>query len=421
MLLKNWRIKILVFFLLTVCYSMQGGGFVYAQTATELKAEIERYEQEITRLKKEQEELGQNISSTQSKAKTLQNQINNLNGKVKYLENQIYLTSVNINKTGTEIESLEGNIFDIQKKVNYSRDAIGRLMLSLYKQDKENLLTILLKNANISDFFIKAQAATSINLAIFSEIEKLRDNQESLEGQKHELENKKASLENLKKQQGSEKVALSQTKAETSNLLKATKGKEVEYQKLLTKAEELEREANLEVFRLEEKLRQAIDPNSLPLARPGILNWPVTGRISQAYGCIISAFARRYYPDCNNAKGGFHNGLDVAASHGTPVAAADDGTVIAMGSAPSAYGVWLAVEHTNGLVTAYTHLSVRNVSMGQKVKRGDTVGKMGSTGLSTGSHIHFMVYAPKTFTVKESKISGTLPIGATLNPSDYLD
>ena len=242
-----------------------------------------------------------------------------------------------------------------------------------------------------------------------------------MSGQKDELENKKSNLENLKKQQGNEKTALNQTKTETSSLLKVTKGKEVEYQKLLTRAEELEREANLEIFRLEEKLRQAIDPNSLPLARPGILGWPVTGRISQAYGCIISAFARRYYPDCNNNRGGFHNGLDVAASHGTPIVAAEDGIVIAKGNTPSAYGVWFAVEHANGLVTAYTHLSVRNIAIGQTVKRGDIVGKMGSTGLSTGSHIHFMVYAPKTFTVKESKISGTLPIGATLNPADYLD
>src|SRR3989344_2857270 len=376
---KNWNDKIFIFLLLTVSYLLIASPSS-AQTVTELRTEIERYEQEITRLKEEQEELGQNISSTQNKAKTLQNQINSLNGKVKYLENQIYLTGININKTGAEIETLEGNIFDTQKKINYSRDTVGRLMLTLYKQDRENLLTILLKNVNISDFFVKAQAAASINTAIFGEIEELKDNKEDLEGQKNNLENKKNSLESLKQQQGHEKTALSQTKTETNNLLKVTKGKEVEYQKLLTKAEELEREANLEVFRLEEKLRQAIDPNSLPLARPGILGWPVTGRISQPYGCIISAFARRYYPDCNNAKGGFHNGLDVATSHGTPVTAADDGTVIAMGSAPSAYGVWLAVEHINGLVTAYTHLSVRSVSMGQKVKRGDTVGKMGSTG-----------------------------------------
>lgn len=417
---KSSNKKIVSLILITVGFLLLTG-FVNAQSTTELKAEIERYEQEIAKLKKEQEELGQNISSTQSKAKTLQNQINSLNGKVKYIENQIYLTSININKTGAEIETLEGNIFDVQQKVNYSRDTIGRLMLTLYKQDKENLLTVLLKNANISDFFVKSQAAADINTAIFGEIEELKSNKKSLEDHKNELEQKVDNLESLKQQQSHEKAALSQTKTETSNLLKVTKGKEAEYQKLLTKAEQLEREANLEVFRLEEKLRQAIDPNSLPLARPGILEWPVSGKISQKYGCIETPFARRYYSDCNNGRGGFHNGLDIAASHGTSVVAAEDGTVIAMGNAPSAYGVWFAVEHPNGLVTAYTHLSIRNVTISQSVKRGEVVGKMGSTGLSTGSHIHFMVYAPKTFTTKESKISGTLPIGATLNPANYLN
>lgn len=421
MQLKNWSKKILTLTLLISASYILLATISYAQTVTELQSEINRYEEEITRLKKQQEELGKNISSTQAQAKTLQNQINALNGKVKYLENQIHLTNVNINKTGVEITALEGNIFDIQQKVTYSKDTIGRLMLTLYKQDKENLLTVLLKNANISDFFIKSQAAADINSAIFDEIEELKENKAELEEDKNELSDKKTSLEKLKEQQAHEKSALSQTKAETSNILKATKGKEIEYQKMLTKAEELEREANLEVFRLEEKLRQALDPNSLPLARPGILEWPVKGRISQRYGCIETPFARRYYPDCNNKKGGFHNGLDVAASHGTPVVAADDGKVIAMGNAPSAYGVWFAVEHANGLVTAYTHLSVRGVSMNQNVKRGEVVGKMGSTGLSTGSHIHIIVYAPKTFAVKESKISGTIPIGATLDPANYLE
>ncbi|MEX2032994.1 MAG: peptidoglycan DD-metalloendopeptidase family protein, partial [Candidatus Colwellbacteria bacterium] len=391
-----------------------------AQTEQEIRAEIELREQEIERLRQEQELLGKNIAGTQAQAQTLQNKIKNLNGQIKYMENRINLTAANINKTSIEIGGAENNVATTQEKIDAQKKAVAQILLFLARQDNESLLALLLKYDNISDFLRQEHYANSLNANLVGLIDELRDARSDFEDQKSQLENKKNELERLKQQQGHERTALGGVRTETGNLLKNTKGKEVEYQKLLTEAEEKERQANLEVFRLEDKLRQAIDPNSLPLARPGVLAWPVRGTISQPYGCRHTNFARRYYPDCDNGKGGFHNGLDVAASYGTPLLAAEDGNVIAVGNAPSAYGVWLAVEHPNGLVTAYTHMSVRALNVGQEVKRGDMVGRMGSTGLSTGNHTHFMVYAPKTFTVKESKISGTLPIGATLNPQDYL-
>jgi len=251
-------------------------------------------------------------------------------------------------------------------------------------------------------------------------VDNLQDAEVQLNQNKNTLEGKKNELESLKQQQSAQKYSLSQTTNSKNKLLQMTEKQKIAYEKSLAETEELQRQANLEIFQLEDKLRRALDPNSLPLARSGILGRPVEGRQSQSYGCITTAFARRNYPSCNNKKGGFHNGLDLAASYGTPLHSAEDGRVVAIGSAPNAYGVWAAIEHENGLVTAYTHMSVRSVKVGQEVKRGDIVGNMGSTGLSTGSHIHFMVYAPKTFTTKPSAISGILPIGATLNPADYL-
>ena len=82
--------------------------------------------------------------------------------------------------------------------------------------------------------------------------------------------------------------------------------------------------------------------------------------------------------------------------------------------------MWIAIEHENGLVTMYAHLSLQSVNVGQEVSSGAIIGYMGSTGLSTGSHLHFTVYTSSSFSTKPSKIAGTLPIGATLNPFDYL-
>ena len=99
---------------------------------------------------------------------------------------------------------------------------------------------------------------------------------------------------------------------------------------------------------------------------------------------------------------------------------AKKGIVVASENSPYAYGKWIAIEHDNGLITMYAHLSVKAVSVGQTIDGGEVVGYMGSTGYSTGSHLHFVVYAPQTFTTKPSKLAGILPIGATLNPFNYL-
>ena len=315
---------------------------------------------------------------------------------------------------------MQNNIFDTQEKIDKQKNTIGQLLLFMDRRDKDNLLSIILKNNDLSDYFRQTQSAITVNANLMNLVDDLQNTENQLNQDKDNLEDKKVDLESLKQQQNAQKISLGQVTTGKDQLLKKTKSQEAAYQKLLAETEELQRQANLEIFRLEDQMRRAIDPNSLPLARPGILAWPVEGRQSQSYGCIETAFARRNYPSCNNKKGGFHNGLDIAAKYGTPLHAAENGRVIAVGNAPYAYGIWAAVEHENGLVTAYTHMSVRSVGVGQEVKRGDVVGNMGSTGLSTGSHIHFMVYAPKTFTTKQSKISGLLPIGATLNPLEYL-
>jgi murein DD-endopeptidase MepM/ murein hydrolase activator NlpD len=386
----------------------------------QLKKEIEELEKKEAQLKKEADQYRGNIVQTQAQANTLKNQIQNLKNQISGLEASIRLTSKKIDKTQIEISGVQENILTTQQKIDYQRLTIGQLLQYLAKRDNDSLVGILMKSANLSDYFNEAQQALTVNSTLLNVVNDLQKTEDQLSGQKNELESKRKNLEALHQQESAQKASLADTTASKNKILVATKGQEASYQKLLAQTEDLERQTNLEIFRLEEKLRLAIDPNSLPSMRPGILVKPVQGVTSQLYGCIESAFARRNYPTCNNKKGGFHNGLDWAAKYGTPIQAADDGKVIAAGNAPYAYGIWAAIEHDNGLVTAYTHMSVRSVSVGQQVKRGDLVGNMGSTGLSTGSHIHFMVYAPKTFTTKQSAISGLLPIGATLNPLDYL-
>lgn len=113
----------------------------------------------------------------------------------------------------------------------------------------------------------------------------------------------------------------------------------------------------------------------------GMFSWPVTGTITSPFGWRSNPFGGA--PE-------FHQGLDIAAPSGTTVTAAAAGTVI-MAQWYGGYGNYILIDHGGGYSTGYGHLSAMYVSSGQSVTRGQAIGAVGSTGQSTGPHLHFEV------------------------------
>ena len=120
--------------------------------------------------------------------------------------------------------------------------------------------------------------------------------------------------------------------------------------------------------------------HALAAATPSV--WPVAGWLTSSYGSRTDPFT-------NDTD--FHPGLDISADYGQPVVATGDGTVITAGS-NGAYGNMVALDHGFGIVTKYGHLSRIAVMSEQRVKRGDIIGYVGSTGRSTGAHLHYEVW-----------------------------
>jgi murein DD-endopeptidase MepM/ murein hydrolase activator NlpD len=133
------------------------------------------------------------------------------------------------------------------------------------------------------------------------------------------------------------------------------------------------------------RVARVLTPDAGSVTATGSFVWPASGMITQRYSF-------------------FHKAIDIANRSLGPILAADAGTVVAAGWDASGYGNRIMIDHGNGNVTLYGHLSLIQVQVGQRVNRGDVIGQMGSTGRSTGPHLHF-----------EIRQGGVL-----LNPSNFL-
>ena len=398
-------------------------GSVFAQSDDD---RITQLRQQIEQLEKEADKYRGNIAGEQAKAKSLKSEISILENQIKKIQTQISITSKNIDKTKIVIEKLDGNIFDTQQKINYKRDAIGRLLLTLYKQDNENIARILLKNANISDFFTQTEAAAKVNTTLIGLVGELKGEKKDLEGQKSESETKKSELEELNQKNKEQNNALGQTKVGKNQLLKQTKGQEASYQKMLADIEHKESLFFTELKELETKIIQGglyilhVQAHNLPPKGTKLFTWPEDDyRLTQGYGCTP-------YARCNRASGPYggspHNGVDTASGYGSPIKTIGDGEIIANGK-NDGFGNWVAIKHPSyDLVSLYGHLSAFEfLRVGTQIKAGQVIGYEGATGHVTGSHVHLSIYKDFFTYVKEK--NGQLYFNyfeGSINPLDYL-
>lgn len=412
-------LRILLFLsilVLTSFFSFSAHAQTDEERIADLRAQIEELERQAGQYRS-------NIQSEQAKATSLRGEISILENQIKKIQTQISITSKNIDKTSLEIDGLEGEIFDTQKRIDYKKDAIGELLLALYKQDNENLITVLLRNRNLSNFFRQAQYSANINVALFDLISSMKEEKNVLEDQKFNLEDKKSDLEYYNQQQKQQGYSLAQTKSGKNTLLTQTKGQEAQYKKLLENTEKKKAEFFNELRELELKVISGgfyivhIAAENLPPKGTKLFQYPEDPGyyITQKYG--MTTYAKR------GAYGGApHNGVDFSSGFGTPIKAIAAGQIVANGT-NDGWGNWVAIKHSPyNLVSVYGHMSSLSfLKVGSEVNVGDIIGYEGSTGNSTGSHLHLSVYKD-FFTYLNDKKNGQLYFNyfeGTINPLDY--
>ena len=400
-----------------------------AETIEELERKISDREIAIQRLEKEIEKQQEKLTEIGKEKSSLEKAVSELNSSRQKVLSDINLTENRIESSNLNIEKLAIEIDDRQLKIENNLNALAQTIRSINESDYDSFIEQIMSYKSFSDIWNNIESLEKFQTKMKEDIVFLKDIKKQLNLNKQEVEERKEDLSRFKRDLEAQKQIVDATKREKDTLLTQTKNTEANYQKILEDQLAAKEAFEREMRELEEELKIAIDPDSLPQSRPGVLAWPLDSiYITQYFG--NTEFATQN-PQVYGGSG--HNGIDLRASRGTQIRAALSGTVRGIGNTDEvrgcySYGKWVLVEHKNGLSTLYAPLSVISVNTGQEVNTGQVIGYSGNTGYSTGPHLHFTVYATQGVQIQQFSRSvncknAHIPIAglnAYLNPLSFL-
>lgn len=344
------------------------------QEAQDEKAQLEKA------LKEAQgtiEDLKDSKGDIESKVTELNQQLMDISARITDLENQLTAKSEDIQETKDELAGAK------EREAQQYADMKVRIQF-MYENGQTSYLEAPLSSRNISEFLNSADYIAQIQSYDRQKLTEYQDTVESIVNLEAQLEQEYTDLEALKS-------TVESNKATVAAMMRQ---KESELADISGDIEDAQSDADYYAAEIQaqEELIAAIKRAEAEKAAAGVEEHPYTGgafrwpcpsstRVTSDYGTRVSPMS---------GASSNHKGIDIGASAGADIIAAADGTVTAA-SYSSAAGNYVMIDHGGGLYTVYMHASSLLVSPGQTVSAGDVIAKVGSTGISTGSHLHFGV------------------------------
>lgn len=317
-------------------------------------------------------------------------QIQKLDESIQSSEENIEKLNEEITKKENEIQQIESELEKVTEKYNTQKALLDERLVEMYENDNVKYLDVILKSKSFSDFVSNYYIISELTEYDMDLLEIVDDQRKEIEQKNLKLSSQKDSLEQEKSTQKKTQIALSNTKVLRKNyVLKLNQ----EEQDLQVKIDEY----NNQVNQIEEEIKKlAVTASFGEEYRGGTMQWPIYGHYT-----ITSNYGMRTHPITGVYK--LHTGVDISATIGSDFTAIADGIVV-KAEYNGAYGNMVIIDHGGGVQTLYAHGSQIIAQVGQEVKAGDIVLKVGSTGYSTGPHAHF-----------EIRINGS-----PVNPLDYV-
>lgn len=337
---------------------------VFAATKAELQQQKEEVKEQQQEVKEQKSEVMEEIEKLNVSIQDNQDKISDINSQLTKLNN--------------EIKELKKELNETQEKFNKQEDALKEKMILSYEMGNTTYLDVLLNSKGILDFLSNYYLISEILQNDDDLLDSLQEQKEKIQKSKEKFEDKQREVKTQKAKQEKINVVLANQKTQKQNKVSQLSTEEKKLSKEMD-------EINKAIRQIEEEARKA-SQNSSGYFVGGEMMWPCPASTR-----ISSHFGPRSSPGGVGSTN--HKGMDIAAPAGSAIIAALDGKVIQCGY-NRARGYYVILDHGGGIVTLYQHglSGSTRVSVGQSVKQGQTILGVGSTGYSTGNHLHFEVW-----------------------------
>ncbi len=352
---------------------------------------IRAKQEQISKAEKEKNGLKKNLSDVQGIKKSLESKKKDLNNYIAELDNQIAQIEQRMNDLKEQITSKEAEITETQAQVE---DALARekgqmdsmivRAQQMYEKRSNLMSDLLLSASGIGDFLNRAEFMEKLVTYDKEQWTNFQNYRKYVELCERQLELEKEILdqtkENVQLEQNTLEIFMEQKKRDIEAYQSDIENKE----KAIEEYEAMIKQQDEEIKALE--LAIEADRKRLSVMRTydgGTFTFPLASytRVSDPYGWRIHPILKVKQ---------FHNGIDLAAPKGTAIYAAYNGVVVAAAYSPT-MGNYVMIDHGDNLYTIYMHASTLKVQANAVVSKGDTIALVGSTGRSTGNHLHFSV------------------------------
>lgn len=341
-------------------------------------------------LQEQQRDLNKQIEENRQKVKEKKKVINELSGQIDQLDSNISVTETKIAETENsiaknqdEIKKTENEISERKRQLDNELENQSESVRAIYEAQKySDPLHLIMGFKTLSQLLNYNNYMEALEEKIETSIDQITDIKKGLESKKEELEGQKRQLVALEEQNKAYKEGLEEQKDTKSYLLGSAQNEKQSLEQKIEEAKKMQSQINAQISaiiaarsRASSGTRHYNNPNATFM-------WPCDYQ-------YISAFFLD--PDYYAVMGIQHYGVDFANVSGTPIYAAADGYVEIVNYGNWGYGNYVAISHSDSLWSLYGHMSSMVVSVDQYVHKGDIIGYMGSTGMSTGPHLHFEV------------------------------
>ncbi len=348
-----------------------GGCYKTVQAITSSELEQRRIE-----LREEINKAGKNLENINVQLTENLEAINNLDEQIGEYETQIESVSNNINQVEKQIRETETSLKTIQKRYNHQNELLKKRIVYMYEAGETKYLDVLLNSKSIVDFITRyylIQEIAQYDRDFLNDIKKEKDEIEKIE---ESLKTSKGTLKEIKAEQKKLAISLENAKVVKSGYVNNLNEEEIKIQEEISIYQK-----ELDLIELD-VLMAALESNGSQYVG-GTFAWPAPG-----YYTITSPYGMRLHPVIKSYRN--HSGMDIGAPMGSYAIAANDG-VVTKSMYSNSYGNMIMIDHGGGVTTLYAHGSELIARVGDKVKRGDAIMKVGSTGWSTGPHLHFEI------------------------------